>query len=102
MRGVVDHLGGGGPLLLDERELVVGGLDLGPLLLERLGGVGRRRLELGGPLDQGLAVGQVGGHAAEPGGGLVAPADRRPPATRALPQGGGELAADALVFLDPT
>ena len=100
--GVVDHLRGGGPLLLDEGQLVVRVLHQGPALLQGARRVGAEDLQFGGALDQRLAVGQVRGHAADAGGGLVAAAHHVVLDLTRPAQGGVQLALDAVVFLDPT
>ena len=98
---VVDHLAGGVALLLDEDELAARRLDVGaagvegaPCLLGRVG-------ELAGPFEQAVAVLEVGVHAPGPGGRLVAAVGGDGLQLAGPPQAGGQLAAHALVVLDP-
>ena len=99
--GVVDHLAGGVALLLDQHQLAVGGLDVGPAGVEGPACLLGRVRELAGPLEQRVAVGEVGAHAAGAGGGLVAAVggDRLQLAGPAQP--GGQLAPHPFVVLDP-
>jgi hypothetical protein len=100
-RRVVDHLPRGLALLLDEDELAARRLDVGAAGVEGaarlLGGVG----ELARALEQGVAVVEVGAHAPGPGGGLVAAVGGDRLQLAGAAELGGQLAAQALVVLDP-
>ena len=99
--GVVDHLARGLALLVDERQLAPGGLDLGPAGVEGPAGLLGRVGELAGPLEQRVAVGEVGAHAAGAGGGLVAAVGGDGLQLAGPAQLGGQLAPHPLVDLDP-
>jgi hypothetical protein len=80
---------------------VAGRLGVGPAGVERaaglLGGVG----QLAGPLQQRVAVLQVGAHAPGPGCGLVTAVGGHGLELAGAPEPGRQLAPDPLVDLDP-
>ena len=98
---VVDHLGGGVALLLDEHQLGVRRLDVGAAGVEVPPGVLGRVGELAGTLEQAVAVLEVGRHAPGPGGGLVAAVRGDGLQLAGATQAGRQLAAHPLVVLDP-